>query len=162
MSTAESLENKRPKILVVEDDAPVQRMYALRLEHKGFDVITASTAREAIRKAKDQQPDLILLDLLLPDQDGYVVCRSIRRAIETKDIPIIMISGSVKLRGVQARRAGITAVMYKPVSLAALVKKVNDILAGSPGAAISEEGTAEARSPVQSPMHHAGPAAATE
>ncbi len=160
MSTAESLENKRPKILVVEDDAPVQRMYAVRLQHKGFDVITASTAREAIRKARDRQPNLVLLDLLLPDQDGYVVCRSLRRTLETKDIPIIMISGSVKLRGVQARRAGITAVMYKPVSLAALVRKINDILAGAPGAAINEEeGIAERRPLVHSPAHHIDPAA---
>ena len=116
------------KILVVEDDAPVQRLYASRLKSKGFNVVTASTGRDAIRKAKEERPDLILLDLILPDRNGYDVCRSLRRTEGVNDTPVIMVSGSVKMREVEARRAGVDCVLYKPISLAALQQRIEKIL----------------------------------
>lgn len=134
MTPEESPNSGRAKILVVEDDAPVQRMYASRLKSKGFDVVTAATGQEAIRKAKEERPDLILLDLILPDRSGYDVCRSLRRTEGMNDIPVIMVSGSVKMREVEARRAGIDCVLYKPVSLAALNQKIKKILTKRRGA----------------------------
>src|SRR5947209_3563754 len=66
------------KVLVVDDQPNIVDMVAVVLRFHGFEVSTASTAREALRKAADERPELIVLDVMLPDGDGFEVCRTLR------------------------------------------------------------------------------------
>ena len=78
------------KILVVEDDLVTQRMLSARLEITGYDVITASDGEEALNKARKENPDLLILDLMLPKMTGYEVCRMLKFDDKYKKIPIII------------------------------------------------------------------------
>lgn len=81
------MENK--KILIVDDDENICELLRLYLDKDGFKTVTASDGEEAIEKAKKENPDLILLDIMLPKLDGWQVCREIRK---DSDVPIIMIT----------------------------------------------------------------------
>jgi len=76
-------------ILVVDDDPPSVKMIAFLLREEGYDVITASNGREALRLVEERAPDLIILDIMMPHIDGLEVCRRIR---ERSDVPIIFLS----------------------------------------------------------------------
>lgn len=79
-------------ILVVEDDADMNELLKLILEQNGYRCLTAFNGEEAIRLARDGKPGLILLDIMLPDQDGVDVCRRLARNEETRKIPVIMVT----------------------------------------------------------------------
>jgi DNA-binding response OmpR family regulator len=78
------------KILIVDDDEDIVALLGFNLDAKGYTVITAFTANEALTKAREHLPDLIILDVLLPDLDGITVCEILQRENSTRDIPIIM------------------------------------------------------------------------
>lgn len=80
------------KILVVEDDLPVQELLQFNLEKDGWDVTMADSGETALLKVVDLLPDVIILDLMLPGVDGKQVCQQVRRYPKTSAIPIIMIS----------------------------------------------------------------------
>ena len=77
------------KVLVVEDDSNIAELLRLYLEKDGFDVFLAADGGEGIRRAQELQPDLILLDIMLPVVDGWVVCSEVRK---TSNVPIIMLT----------------------------------------------------------------------
>ena len=77
------------KVLVVEDDSNIAELLRLYLEKDGFDVFLAADGGEGIRRAQELQPDLILLDIMLPVVDGWVVCSEVRK---TSKVPIIMLT----------------------------------------------------------------------
>lgn len=77
------------KILVVEDEKPIADILKFNLENEGYEVLTVHDGEEAIEVAEDQNPDLILLDIMLPGKDGYEVLREVRK---TQMMPIIMIT----------------------------------------------------------------------
>jgi len=79
-------------ILVVEDSVTDLRMVTATLESIGHTIITAVDGEEAIAKAKKEHPSLVLLDVILPGRNGFQVCRDLKMAPETKDIPVIIIS----------------------------------------------------------------------
>ena len=78
------------KILVVDDEAPICELARLILEDAGHTVITADNGEEAIRKARNDSPDLVLLDMVLPGMSGLDVCRVLKREADTKSIPVVM------------------------------------------------------------------------
>lgn len=82
----------KKKILVVDDEKNIVELIMMNLRRSGFETIPAYTGLEAIEKAYSLLPNLILLDLMLPDIDGFEVCRKIRLNERTKDIPIIMLT----------------------------------------------------------------------
>ncbi|NPA07256.1 MAG: response regulator [Chloroflexi bacterium] len=82
----------RPRLLVVEDDQDIATMLKMFFEHEKFQVTTVSTGREAVRKARTLMPNLILLDIILPDIDGYEVFRQIRSNPRTAHIPVIFLT----------------------------------------------------------------------
>ncbi len=96
---------KRGKILVIDDNARIGQLLKGRLEANAYEVATALTGQEGLDKAKEERPDLILLDLNLPDMDGLDVGRGLREHILTKDIPLIIVTAregeSVRRRAVQ-------------------------------------------------------------
>jgi twitching motility two-component system response regulator PilG len=113
------------KILIVDDSATVRKLISSKLEKSGHEVVSAVDGIDALEKIKEFLPDLILLDIMMPQLDGYQVCKLIRSNELTKDVPIVMISGKDgffdKVRG---RMAGTTGYITKPFGPETLMKAV--------------------------------------
>jgi len=119
---------RRKKILVVEDHAELLELLRLQFKEEGFAIATATDGIEAVRKARALVPDLILLDVMLPELDGFAVCELLRKDKSTRQIPIIMISGlSGQLPRCAGIEAGATDFVSKPVTPANLVIRVRQI-----------------------------------
>ena len=82
------------KILVVEDVLIVRELLEITLKFKGYDVETATNGREAMEKIAARRPDLVVTDILMPDLDGYALAHRLRRAPETRNLPIIFVSAT--------------------------------------------------------------------
>jgi len=82
---------KNIKILIVEDDRDICEMYAITFMRKGFTVYTAPDGKEAIQKFKNKSPDLVLLDIMMPNVDGFQVLKEIRKDVN-KYVPVIMLT----------------------------------------------------------------------
>jgi CheY-like chemotaxis protein len=80
------------KILIIEDEKNIILLLKMFLEHDGFEVFTAGNGFDGIKIAQESNPDLILLDIVLPGINGYLVCKNLKEDEKTKDIPIIVIS----------------------------------------------------------------------
>src|SRR6476469_8157229 len=82
----------KPLVLVVEDEAALATMLRYNLEKQGYRVEEAADGQEALTRIAEVQPDLVLLDWMLPQMSGLEVCRQIRRRAATRDLPIIMVT----------------------------------------------------------------------
>ena len=80
------------KILVVDDEVYILHILDFSLGAEGFEVITANNGELAIEKAKQEKPDLIVLDIMMPVLDGYETCRRLKRESETKTIPVVLLT----------------------------------------------------------------------
>lgn len=85
--------SNRGEILIIDDDRDQTDVLALRLQKLGFSSSTAHEGRRGLQKAHDEHPDLVLLDLNLPDIDGFDVCREISDSPDTCGMPVIIVSG---------------------------------------------------------------------
>ncbi len=112
-----------PLVLAVDDDPALLELERAILERAGFRVATVSTGAAAIDAATRLEPDLVLLDIVLPDTDGYAVCQSIR---ELSSVPIIQVSGIMTSPSQMAEGlfGGADDYMVKPFSPASLVARV--------------------------------------
>jgi two-component system alkaline phosphatase synthesis response regulator PhoP len=81
------------RVLVAEDEPDVAELIRYHLTKDGYDVVLARTGAEALKRARDDKPVLILLDIMIPQMNGWEVCRCLKRERETADIPVIMVSG---------------------------------------------------------------------
>ena len=86
-------EDKRPTILVVDDDQALADVLSRRLKQQGFDTLLADCGELGLAKARSQSPALIVLDLRLPDIDGFSICRELADSSATCQIPVIILSG---------------------------------------------------------------------
>ena len=82
-----------PTILIVDDDDALAEVLALRLQKQGFETVTVSTGGQGLQRAKIQRPALIVLDLRLPDADGFEICQQLADSPDTCAIPVIILSG---------------------------------------------------------------------
>lgn len=116
-------------ILVVDDDKVILRTLEKILIRAGYVVIPLSRGREAIKIAKDKTPDLIILDIMMPDMDGGDVAHALRNDSETKNIPILFLSSLVTKREKQSssKRHGIY-FMAKPFERDELLSKIKKLL----------------------------------
>jgi CheY-like chemotaxis protein len=106
------------KILVVDDEVLLRTMTCDALEAAGYTVLAASSGEEALRLAKAERPACILLDVMMPNLDGYDTCAALKADSETASIPVIMISATTDLRVVDhAETVGAAAVLPKPVPM---------------------------------------------
>jgi len=106
------------QVLVVDDDPIMQRVVSRAIAGAGYSVRSASTAAEALASLRSDLPDLILLDVGLPDQDGYGLCGEIRREHSPEELPIVMLTGQRDDAAVEAAfHAGATDFLTKPVSV---------------------------------------------
>lgn len=120
------------KILVVEDDRFLRRACEASLRQRGFAVLVAVDGEEGLRVARDEQPDLILLDMLMPRMDGLAMLRSLRDAEPTRAIPVLILSNSSRQSDIDELRAlGIADYLVKAnLSLQELGDRVTRLLGG--------------------------------
>ena len=119
----------KSKILVVDDEPDAVELVEFNLRGAGFDVITAGNGDEALKKARTFAPDLILLDLMLPEVDGLEVCKILRRDPATAALPIIMLTAkAAELDRVLGLELGADDYITKPFSPRELVLRVKNLL----------------------------------
>jgi len=122
----------RKKVLVVDDDADVVELICFNLKRAGFSVGTAANGIEAIKKARSLSPDLIVLDLMLPELDGFAVCETLRRNAATAAVPIVMLTAwSSELGRLAGLECGATDYVTKPFSPRRLVARIQGLLRSS-------------------------------
>lgn len=117
------------KILVVDDQVVMLRLMSHPLEQEGFVVITAMTGQEALQKVQREQPDLVILDIILPDMNGIDVCRRMRQEMNLVDLPIILLSGRTEVATkIQGLEAGADEYVTKPVDPKEMTARVKSLL----------------------------------
>jgi CheY-like chemotaxis protein len=84
------------KILVVDDDRDDLKMVSMILEPEGYEVVTAENGNEALRKVETDAPDLILLDVMMPELDGFAACAKLKSSPKSRGIPIVLLTGVAK------------------------------------------------------------------
>ncbi len=117
------------KVLIVEDEANIRQLVKYNLEKESYQVIEAEDGLQGLRLAKAEKPDLVLLDLMLPQMDGLEVCRSLKGNQATAAVPIIMLTAkSEEIDKVIGLELGADDYMTKPFSPRELVARVKAVL----------------------------------
>jgi len=118
------------KVLVVDDEVHITNIVKFTLENEGFQVLTAGDGQEGLRMAREQKPDLIILDLMLPNIDGYKVCRLLKFDEKYRTIPIILLSARSSEADKQlGAEVGADFYMSKPFDPEELALKVKELVA---------------------------------
>ncbi len=119
----------RPRVLLVDDYPDAREMYSEYLDFSGFEVIEAANGMEALQRAADESPDIILMDLSLPVMDGWEATRRLKSDPRTAGIPVVALTGHA-LAGISegARQAGCDAFVTKPCLPEDLVKEIRKVL----------------------------------
>jgi two-component system KDP operon response regulator KdpE len=116
----------KEKILIIDDETTLAEMLALKLEPKGFEVLSARQGGEGLKMAYQHHPDLVILDVMMPEMDGWEACRRIR---ELSDVPIIMLTAKVSEDDViRGFRLGADDYVKKPFSLQELEERIRAVL----------------------------------
>lgn len=121
------------RILVIDDEDDIREVAQVSLEMMaGLDVIVASSSQEGLRKAETEQPDAILLDVMLPDMDGLTVFRHLQANPATRHIPVILLTAKVQLSDQhQFAELGVKAMIAKPFKPAKLAQQLLEVLDSS-------------------------------
>lgn len=120
---------KKGKILVVDDEINITQILEFSIGSEGYEVITAQNGEEAIDRARREQPDLIVLDIMMPKIDGYEACRILKANPLTKNIPVVLLTA--KGRDIDKRlgyEVGATDYIIKPFSPNKLVDRIQELL----------------------------------
>ena len=119
----------KPLVLVVEDEAPLAAMLRYNLEKQGFRVDEACDGQEALTRIAESQPDIVLLDWMLPVMSGLEVCRQIRRRAATRDLPVIMVTARAEDQdAVRGLNTGADDYVTKPFSIEFLLARIRALL----------------------------------
>lgn len=123
------------KILIVDDDPDLVEAVTIILESKNYDVVAAYGGIEGLEKAKTEEPDLIVLDVMMPDRDGYAVCKELKADPKYREIPILLLTAVVAQIPKSSRwthQMGLETeaddYIDKPVEPAELVKRIEILL----------------------------------
>lgn len=117
------------KILIIDDEEDIVSALSIRLKALGYDVITAYDGMSGLSKSREEKPDLILLDIMLPKLDGYKVCRILKFDEKYRHIPIIMITAkSGELNKKMGEEVGADCYITKPFNSDELTKEISRLL----------------------------------
>jgi len=121
--------SSKRKILIIDDDPDVLETMAAVLETRDYQVLTALSGLEGINKASEEKPDLIIMDLLMPEVDGFVICKMIKENKEIKNIPVILLTGTGMVGDLEKGfAAGASDFMIKPVDWDKLFLKIKKLI----------------------------------
>jgi phosphate regulon transcriptional regulator PhoB len=116
------------RVLVVEDERDVAELIRYNLSREGYDVVVAGSGGDAIKQAREVQPDVVLLDIMVPQVNGWEVCRRLKQDAETRAIPVIMVTGRVeegdKVLGFEMGADDYVTKPFSPRELVARVRAV--------------------------------------
>jgi two-component system alkaline phosphatase synthesis response regulator PhoP len=119
----------KKKILVVEDEAELTGAIQIRLEQAGYEVLVAYDGQQGLEKARGENPDLIVLDLMLPKMDGYKVCRMLKFDEKYKKIPVVMLTARAQEKDESlGYEVGADAFITKPFKYQVLLSKIRELL----------------------------------
>jgi len=120
---------QKKRILIVEDEESLLKLETILLTVNGYEVSSASTGMDALEKLSAEQFDLVLLDIMLPDIDGYEICSRIKEDHRHADIPVVMLTGR-KSTGDQERGAscGADAYLTKPFKSAMIIEVIERLI----------------------------------
>lgn len=119
----------KARILLVEDEESIVLVLKKRLEHTGYEVITASDGQQGLDMARSDHPDLILMDVMLPKMEGFKVCRLLKYDDKYKSIPIIILTALGRQIDVDlGQDVGADAYMTKPFESQDLLRLIEDLL----------------------------------
>ena len=114
------------KILVVDDTAAHLQQMKEIVSEAGYQVITATSGREAVERTRAEKPNMVFMDIVMDDLDGYGACREITRDEETRDIPVVFVSTkNQRADKIWAEKQGAKALITKPIDSAAIVNSLN-------------------------------------
>lgn len=123
---------EKRRVLIVDDEPHIIRSLGFVLSKGGYEVAEARSGRQALESVRDIRPDLVFLDVMLPELDGYEVCRRIKGSVDTARTYVVMLTAKGldddRTRGVEA---GADEYMTKPFSPSRALEKVNEILGAS-------------------------------
>jgi two-component system, OmpR family, response regulator MtrA len=120
------------KIVVADDDVDVRMLVALKLRHSGYDVVDVGDGAAAVEACRDEKPDLVVLDLMMPVMSGLEACRAIKAEPELADVPVVLLTARAQNTDVDAGLAvGADAYVTKPFSPKELAARVESLLGGS-------------------------------
>lgn len=118
------------RILLIEDDPDIQKMVQLSLKYQGGHQVTvASGGAEGLQKASTEPPDLILLDVMMPEMDGYETCRCLKAQAGTRHIPVVFLSARAQQAEIQkGRELGAVGYLVKPFDPMTLSSQLDAIM----------------------------------
>jgi adenylate cyclase len=120
--------DRHPRILVVDDTPQNARLLDAMLTPRGYEVLIASSGTEGLARVKSERPDLVLLDVLMPDLNGYEVCRRMREDPDTMLLPVVMLTSSGEAEKVKAIDAGADDFIPRPFEPLELFSRVKSLL----------------------------------
>ena len=119
----------RGKILVVDDSPTDLALMVAPLRREGYDVVTAADGDEALRKVSEEQPNCVVLDVVMPRKNGFQVCRTIKNGADSKHIPVILLtSKSERTDELWGKRQGADVYLTKPFDANALLTQIRQLL----------------------------------
>lgn len=123
---------KRPLILIVDDDEGQRLLAGASLREGGFTILEAGSGQQALEVFRQHQPDLVLLDVVMPGMDGFTTCAALRDLVGGRTVPIVMVTGLDDVESIeQAYQAGATDFLTKPIQWLILHHRVRYILRAS-------------------------------
>lgn len=130
----------KKKILVIEDDPASLRLTQYILEHKGYEVLTAVNGLDGLKKARSEEPDLVILDVMLPGMDGFNICYHLRAEPGTARLPILFLSAKAQEADKETGcKVGADCYVTKPVDPDSIIHRVETLLKKSEPSSLTEE-----------------------
>jgi len=128
-------------ILLADDSITIQKVVELTFSEADYRVVSVSTGGQALKKIAEVRPDIVLLDVIMPEKNGYEVCEQIKRSPATSGIPVLLLTGTFEpFDKKRADTAGANGHITKPFESQALVAKVEELIASTPSVSVDDEG----------------------